>query len=171
MRKEVLSGPSRTQEHSCLIVLPRSNAAWSAVAIDGFSRLESAKIAPWSWACENHFTPAQPTADSLLKAEETKLTWCSSSPGATPVMRVALESSAIHSGEVYLLHFVTTCSSQVVGQESGALEKQESGVYIFMSYLILHCSFRTAIDLPLMSWETSVKLMQKLKPWPGKSTP
>jgi hypothetical protein len=32
-------------------------------------------------------------------------------------MRVTLESCAIHSGEVYLLHFVTTYSSQVVGQE------------------------------------------------------
>jgi hypothetical protein len=66
-------------------------------------------------------------------------------------MQVALESSAIHSGEVDLLHFVTTYSSQVVGQESGALEKQESGVYIFMSYLIVHHTFHTAMDLPLIS--------------------
>ncbi len=66
-------------------------------------------------------------------------------------MWVALESSAVRSGEVYLLHFVTTYSSQVAGQESGALEKQESGVYIFRSYLILHHTFHTAMDLPLIS--------------------
>ncbi len=125
MRKEVMF-PFKIPEHSSLIVLQRWNVTDSPVTIDRWTlnqsqyRLQAKQPDPLSHAysslaCDNQVKTIlhqQPAANSLVVTE--KINWLGVPPlqvhilHEMPGMWVALESSVMHSREVYLLQLVAT---------------------------------------------------------------